>query len=438
MSKINRKPIIIAALTIAVYVILSLVEVRGMMFYFFSSILWGLLVLSIFIIPGFPKLNFPIKKSIVNTAILIAAIQIFVHIDIGFLTGFGRSPLSFTLIGVLINIIYVFTSLIGKEFSRSYLIKSGKKRPILIMSLISVFYTFIDISIKSFIDVFIEFTPFNFVSYMGSTLLPTLSENILITYLTFLGGPFAALAYRSPIEAFEWFMPILPDLNWGFEVLIGVLVPMLGFIYVSQIASPMQLSLFGAIHGNREKANVRRGQKKERFSLISWSVISVVGILMVWFSTGLLGVFPTVPISGSMRPTMDVGDMAIVAETSVEKIEVGDIIQFWNGEQVVIHRVYDINTENQRMFVTKGDANNGPDPDLVFPSQVLGVVMFIIPKIGWISIYLKSLFIRTSTFFLANDILLYSLMSFITIILAYVTLKSWKKTNIRKIKIRRY
>jgi hypothetical protein len=42
-------------------------------------------------------------------------------------------------------------------------------------------------------------------------------------------------------------------------------------------------------------------------------------------------------------------------------------------------------------FITKGDANGSPDSDPVSPQAVIGREIFVIPKIGWISIAVKKL-----------------------------------------------
>ena len=58
----------------------------------------------------------------------------------------------------------------------------------------------------------------------------------------------------------------------------------------------------------------------------------------------------------------------------------------------VIHRVYDIYKENNSLFfITKGDANDDPDTDPVYSENVIGKVIYNIPKIGWIPILIKEM-----------------------------------------------
>jgi signal peptidase len=95
-----------------------------------------------------------------------------------------------------------------------------------------------------------------------------------------------------------------------------------------------------------------------------------------------------------MRPTLDVGDVVIIAKVSADTIETGDIIQFREPEGVTtLHRVVEIQeSEGEIVFVTQGDANSEPDAKPVIPENVVGKAIFNIPKIGWAAIAVKEFF----------------------------------------------
>jgi signal peptidase len=103
-----------------------------------------------------------------------------------------------------------------------------------------------------------------------------------------------------------------------------------------------------------------------------------------------------VVLSDSMSPTINAGDAVIVSETDSESIETGDIITFdaTNPEEyqsgsgadtaLVTHRVIDVNRAGDGVeFTTQGDANSAPDSAPVSGDQVIGVVSFHIPYIGY-------------------------------------------------------
>jgi signal peptidase I len=100
-----------------------------------------------------------------------------------------------------------------------------------------------------------------------------------------------------------------------------------------------------------------------------------------------------------MRPAMEVGDISIVISTNPSNIQVGDIIQYWQGEEMNLHRVVEIRqTESGLQFITKGDANNAADTTPVTADQIKGKLILTIPKVGWVSIAIKEFIANTYTF----------------------------------------
>lgn len=90
-----------------------------------------------------------------------------------------------------------------------------------------------------------------------------------------------------------------------------------------------------------------------------------------------------VVLTGSMSPTIEVGDLVIVKETEPEAISVGDVITYSVGnDNVVTHRVKDIVEEERLQFVTQGDANNVEDMNPVKHEDLVGKVMYHLGGVG--------------------------------------------------------
>lgn len=91
-------------------------------------------------------------------------------------------------------------------------------------------------------------------------------------------------------------------------------------------------------------------------------------------------------LSGSMEPKFKKNDLAIgtkVDDTS--KLAVGDVITYKDGSILVTHRITEIkNTDTGKLkgFMTKGDANEIVDINLVLPEQIVSKYLFKIPKGG--------------------------------------------------------
>lgn len=107
-----------------------------------------------------------------------------------------------------------------------------------------------------------------------------------------------------------------------------------------------------------------------------------------------------VVVSGTMEPAIYRGDVVIVTKNTSD-IQVGDIIiynEIW-FPQPVIHRVISIknDSEGNELYELKGDNNPKPDPELVSPNKIIYKVVNtnngpqIIPKIGYITIWLRGL-----------------------------------------------
>lgn len=80
--------------------------------------------------------------------------------------------------------------------------------------------------------------------------------------------------------------------------------------------------------------------------------------------------------TGSMNPTIQVGDVIVVKIT--KQIEENDIIVYKDGKSIITHRL--IKKESDEL-IAKGDANNSEDKPIQ-EDMILGRVVKIIPKLG--------------------------------------------------------
>lgn len=115
-----------------------------------------------------------------------------------------------------------------------------------------------------------------------------------------------------------------------------------------------------------------------------------------------------VVVSGSMEPVFYRGDIVVVEkadffgiqEFDPNTVQVGDIVVYnavWYNSPV-IHRVINITEINgTTLYMIKGDNNDVPDPYYVKADQIRDRVLtfgdspVVIPKLGYITIFLKGL-----------------------------------------------
>jgi len=86
-----------------------------------------------------------------------------------------------------------------------------------------------------------------------------------------------------------------------------------------------------------------------------------------------------------MEPTIHIGSLVISKPSP--NYHVNDIITFNSKDFTNTHRIVEV---KDNLFVTKGDANDAPDSNLVASSQVMGKTIFTIPLIGYLISFAKT------------------------------------------------
>lgn len=121
-------------------------------------------------------------------------------------------------------------------------------------------------------------------------------------------------------------------------------------------------------------------------------IILAVNALTILFSAiGIREPFKWLPYalltvkSGSMEPVFSAGDALLVNETPYDDLEIGDIITFHNGTELVTHEII---AESNNKYITKGRANNYKD-EPVGPEEYCAKVIYILPKVGWVLNFLS-------------------------------------------------
>ncbi len=121
--------------------------------------------------------------------------------------------------------------------------------------------------------------------------------------------------------------------------------------------------------------------------------------------------------SGSMYPTLRVGDLLFVRGVKPEELKKGDIIVFVKpvgGGEYIVHRIVDIKEVDGRILVTtKGD--NNPSSwywEKDFDSRyVVGKVFFCVRFIGFIPMILQDLRIKWGIITILIILIAYDILS---------------------------
>jgi signal peptidase I len=118
---------------------------------------------------------------------------------------------------------------------------------------------------------------------------------------------------------------------------------------------------------------------------------SVVVLVAAYAALLAAGYKPVAVYSGSMRPTLAVGSLAVDRPVSASEVRVGDVITFsdpYVKGRLVTHRVVEIvPTPRGLVYRTKGDANATRDPWTIRLTGQVGRVSFSVPVAGYALVY---------------------------------------------------
>ena len=139
--------------------------------------------------------------------------------------------------------------------------------------------------------------------------------------------------------------------------------------------------------GAERRAAARRRRVRLVSRLAEWTLFGLIAGLVLSFSVpNIVGMHSFVVMSGSMTPTLKVGDVVVDRPVGVTDVRIGDIITFKDpaGNRLVTHRVRRLGTENGKVDIeTKGDRNNSVEDWSVGTDGRVGLVVYHVPKVGY-------------------------------------------------------
>lgn len=123
-------------------------------------------------------------------------------------------------------------------------------------------------------------------------------------------------------------------------------------------------------------------------ALLSRMYLTMVVCLATWALLPMaVGWTPTIVMSGSMLPNVEIGDVVVAQPLTLEQkkemVMPGHVLLYTDPskpERLVTHRV--VNVIKETGFITKGDANAKADPEIIPMSNVHGIERLRIPMIG--------------------------------------------------------
>ncbi len=339
-------------------------------------IMAGYWVAVIFIWSQLPRSHTPgklrLKGKIQGLALVCVSLFILLRFVVGIaMEALAKSPYSLTPYGIMFNLLNILPPLTARELIRSTLVGTASrahKHRFAWLALCTVFLALVTINTGKIATLNSLETA---SAFAARELLPALAQSCLLTVLCYYGGSSCGLIFSGGLAVFTRIFPVLPDLPWIAEGALGLSLPVLMAFYVRDS------------YENAAAKNIRIDRKNAAFV-----GALAVSVMLLWFVVGVFPIYPSVILTGSMEPGIMPGDIVLIKkpqeEAEVFALAPGDIITFRRGEITITHRILEVLTDEagNSSFITKGDNNDSPDNEIVFPNDIQGVVRYVVPKIG--------------------------------------------------------
>lgn len=252
------------------------------------------------------------------------------------------------------------------------------------------------LQIAVYLPAYLPLVAQSFYEMMLSLIPSVILTNVLLTYIAYTYDYRAGVAYRLIMEMPVYILPIYPDVN---NFLKSVFIVMLSLLLIVGFVS---VGGWGGVWAESARARKRvkrelSDQQRKALDIARYAGIGLAVIAVLSFTGLMSGLFPyyfLAVASGSMEPNISRGDLVLVEKIDkYEEIAEGMVLVYRHQEQVVIHRVSEVElVGKQYLYHTQGDANNGEDAWLVEQDDIIGVAKNKIAVVGFPTIWLNELF----------------------------------------------
>ena len=318
---------------------------------------------------GFEKDRHRYSKDIIlEIIIILIAFFLFYYLS-GILIGFAKNTNYVTInsfCNIIIPIIFYFFI---KEFLRyQLLMKSSESKTLIIIT--CIFFIIID-NVVPFSAHSLGFNKDTFL-LIALTFLPSISENILCSYLSLNLGYKPGIVYLLIMQLYKYLLPIIPNPNEYLYSLIFLIFPLIVLLRIENWFKKDRIE-------NVVLDNYRQSKKELLFFL----PLTIFICVLIYVVSGYFRYYAVAVASGSMEPEISKGDIVIV-DKNYNEINVGDVLAYKHDQKVIIHRIYRIiKTDDEYFIYTKGDANNDYDKYKITEDLFIGIVKIKIPLIGY-------------------------------------------------------
>jgi signal peptidase I len=149
----------------------------------------------------------------------------------------------------------------------------------------------------------------------------------------------------------------------------------------------------GTIADRRDAGTINK-KRWSRILNITFVIFTSVALVAPGIMSAYLGVGIHVTMTGSMRPSINPGDVMLSKVEKVSDVKIGQVVLFLDNRtwQEEAHRVTSVVASTSGITITtKGDANPDPDPVQTYAAlSPIRYVTSVVPKVGYVLNAFKS------------------------------------------------
>ena len=335
-----------------------------------------------FLILGFEKDNKRLKKEVTFEVFICTIIFLLFYYIFGVFISFAYTDDYLTIYGIEKIILPLLLTIVFKEdLRKSLLTKCGDSKFLMIYTVL----IFILIDISSSLSIIKINDSYNIFLFIALTLLPSISRNIFATYISKNVGTAPIILYLIIMTLYEYLIPIVPNPNRYLKSIIDFIIPIIMLVRVIKVVDKY----------SDKDYEIERNYNKLRVACLIIPIF--ITSLVVYLVSGYFKYYAIAIASGSMKPVFDRGYVVVVEQVGAkydnyDKLQNGEIIAFKTEKEIVVHRIIKkIETKDEVIYYTKCDANPKEDNYAIKRENIVGIVRFKVPFIGYPTIWLSEI-----------------------------------------------
>lgn len=345
--------------------------------FLFSGLITSLVFIIISFIYGYEKKKKRFLYEVMFYIFFYPTIYVILTYLIGIVSGFNYSVYSLSFDSLLKTILpYILVIVSGELLRKEVTTKcpgSAINYILLVISLVLVDATL-------FLTTFDINTGDGVIKFVCNIVMPSVSKNIFLVYISTIAGLAPTIIYRFIMELKMFIIPIVPDFGLYIDSVLSTAYPaILGLIIFISLKQ----------YQNKEV----EGKSIQDSKLFTYSIMIVLFLLLTVLVSLTSCKFKYAAIaigSGSMTGTFNKGDVIIYKAIGDYNPVLDDILVFRKDGKIIVHRIIEVVDigNDEYIYYTKGDANPTPDGYPLQREDLVGIYKAKIPYLGVPSVYL--------------------------------------------------